>query len=101
MAIGNGELMQECFPKHLRMGTARMKKDNKQGGVRMERSKVSTKEKRSPDGINYHYQNKVIINIDCQYFVRDGKKYNEIQLTKNKIDFNNQKIKNHLPFMAI
>ena len=25
MAIGNGELMQECFPKHLRMGTARMK----------------------------------------------------------------------------
>ena len=26
MAIGNEELMmQECFPKHLRMGTARMK----------------------------------------------------------------------------
>ena len=25
MAIGNGELMHECFPKHLRMGTARMK----------------------------------------------------------------------------
>ena len=23
MAIGNGELMHECFPKHLRMGTAR------------------------------------------------------------------------------
>ena len=25
MAIGNGELMHECFPKHLRMRTARMK----------------------------------------------------------------------------
>ena len=25
MAIGNEELMQECFPKHWRMGTARMK----------------------------------------------------------------------------
>ena len=25
MAIGNGELMHECFPKHLRMGKARMK----------------------------------------------------------------------------
>ena len=25
MAVGNGELMHECFPKHLRMGTARMK----------------------------------------------------------------------------
>ena len=28
MAIGNGELMHECFPKHLCMGTARLKKDN-------------------------------------------------------------------------
>ena len=25
MAIGNGELMHKCFPKHSRMGTARMK----------------------------------------------------------------------------
>ena len=25
MAIGNGELVHECFPKHMRMGTARMK----------------------------------------------------------------------------
>ena len=29
MATGNGELMHECFPKHSRMGTARMKKDKK------------------------------------------------------------------------
>ena len=27
MAIGNGELVHECFPKHSRMGTARMKYD--------------------------------------------------------------------------
>ena len=25
MAIGNGELVHECFPKHSRMGTARIK----------------------------------------------------------------------------
>ena len=25
MAIGHGELMHECFPKHSRMGTARTK----------------------------------------------------------------------------
>ena len=25
MAIENGELMHECFPKHLHMGTARLK----------------------------------------------------------------------------
>ena len=28
MAIGNWELMHECFHKHSRMGTARMKEDN-------------------------------------------------------------------------
>ena len=27
MAIGNGKLMHECFPKHLRMGISRMKQD--------------------------------------------------------------------------
>ena len=26
--IENGTLMQECFPKHLRMGSARLKSDN-------------------------------------------------------------------------
>ena len=49
MDIGNGELMHECFPKHLRMGTARMKKDKetdeegKKRGVSMEKSKAGTK----------------------------------------------------------
>ena len=27
MAVGNGEFIYECFTKHSRMGTARMKKD--------------------------------------------------------------------------
>ena len=31
MAIGNGELMHECFPVHLRMETARMKQGKETG----------------------------------------------------------------------
>ena len=48
MAIEYWELMHECFPKYLRMGTARMKEDketeeeDKQKGVAMERNKVGT-----------------------------------------------------------
>ena len=48
MIIGNEELMQECFPKHLRMRTARMKydrerEDDKKRCMSMERSKADTK----------------------------------------------------------
>ena len=48
MTIGNEELMHEYFPKHLRMGTARMKLDrereeDKKRRVSMERSKAGTK----------------------------------------------------------
>ena len=55
--------MHECFPKHSRMGTARMKHDNeideegKNRGVSMERSKVGTKEKISPNNLNYPIEN--------------------------------------------
>ena len=48
--IGNVELMQECFPKHSRMGTPRMKYDKdteekgKKRGASMERSKAGRKE---------------------------------------------------------
>ena len=51
MAIGNWELIHECFPKHSRMGTARMKydketdKDDKKRGVSVERSKAGKKKK--------------------------------------------------------
>ena len=70
MAIGNGELMHECFPKHSPMGTARMKEDKetyeegKKRGASMERSKAGTKEK-SLDCLNYPNQNTIIINIIC------------------------------------
>ena len=53
MAIGNGELMHECFPKHPRMGTTREKLDNeteeegKKRRINMERITADTKE-RSP-----------------------------------------------------
>ena len=48
MTIGNEELMHECFPKHLRMGTARMKygrerEEDKKRCVSMERSKAGMK----------------------------------------------------------
>ena len=46
MTIENEELMHECFPKHLCMGTARMKQDreeDKNRCVSMERSKAGTK----------------------------------------------------------
>ena len=44
-----GELLQECFPKHSLMGTARLKyeqetdEEGKKRGVRMERNKAGTK----------------------------------------------------------
>ena len=69
MAIGTEGLMHECFHKHSRMGTAKMKK--RQGNRRLEKdvsiekSKVGTKEKRSPELLNYPNQNTIIINIIC------------------------------------
>ena len=51
MAIGNGELVHECFPKHSRMGTARTKSDKEtdeegtKRGASIERSKAGTKKK--------------------------------------------------------
>ena len=48
MATENGELMHECSPEHLRIGTARLKLDNgieEEGKKRMdvERSAADTK----------------------------------------------------------
>ena len=51
IAIGNGELMHECFPKYPRMGTARQKLDNeieeegKRRRINVERSTADTKER--------------------------------------------------------
>ena len=79
MAIGNWELIHECFPKHSRMGTARMKEDNetdedgKKRGVSMEKSKAGTKE-RSPNSLSLPNQNTILINIKLYYFWQDMEK---------------------------
>ena len=65
MAIGNGELMYECFPKHSRMGTARDNEtdgDTQKRGVNMEKTAAGTN-KRSPDGLSHPDRNTIIINI--------------------------------------
>ena len=78
MAIGNGELMHKCFPKHSRMETARIKEDNetdedcKKRGVSMEKSIVGTKE-RNPDSLSRPIQNTILINIKWYSFTRYGK----------------------------
>ena len=78
MAIGNGELMQECFPKHSRMGTARLKYDNgtdeddKKRGLSYKK-KVQRAQTKSPDSLLLPNQNTILINIQCYYFTRYGK----------------------------
>ena len=62
----------------------------------MEKSTAGTKE-RSPDCLSLPSQNTILINVKWYYFMRHGKKYNEIQLTKNKMDLNNRKMTNHPP----
>ena len=92
MAIGNGKLMQECFLKHSRMGTARMKSDKetdeegKNRGVNIERSNAGTKKisRQSITTQSKHNNNKHNI-----LFYKIFKNYNEIQLTKHKMDLNN------------
>ena len=61
----------------------------------MEKSKAGAKE-RSPDSLSITNQNTILIKIKCYYFTRYGKK-NEIELTKNKMDFNNRKMTNRPP----
>ena len=62
MAIENGQLMRECFPKHSRRGTARIKcdketdEDNKKRGLSMEKVKGGRK-KEVP--LAYHYLIKI------------------------------------------
>ena len=69
MASRKWGFMYECFPKHSRTGTARMKyvKDpdeegKKRGVSSMEKSKAGTK-KRSLEGLSLPHKNTIIINI--------------------------------------
>ena len=51
-------------------------------------------EKICPDGLSHPNQNIIIINNVVAFYMI-WKNYNEIQLTKNKVDLNNRKMTNH------
>ena len=101
MAMGNMELMHECFPKHSR----REQQESNKTIIRLtktvrERREYGKKKSRheSPDSLSLPNQIIILINIKCYYFKRYGKKYNEIQLTWNKVDLNNRYLMtNHPP----
>ena len=61
----------------------------------MEKSTAGTN-KTSPDGLSHNNRNTIIIN-NLVKFYKKWKNNNEIQLTKNKMDLNNQKMTNHPP----
>ena len=71
MAIGNGELMHECFPKPPRMGTAKYKLDNeteeegKKIRINVERSTADTKE-RSPVSSHWCVCSRMEQNTICK-----------------------------------
>ena len=75
MAIEN-ELLQERFPKHSHMGTARMIQDK-----RTIRRSLSWRflsiglrdEKSSPEGLSLPNNNAILINMIWYYFIRYGK----------------------------
>ena len=96
--------MHECFPKHSRMGTARMKLDketdedsNKTGVSIGKKWKVVMKKKKSrgPITTKSKYNNN---KHNLLVFYKILKNFNESQLINNKMDLNNPKIKNHPPF---
>ena len=62
----------------------------------MEKSTAGTN-KGSPDGLSHPNQNTIILNKIWYYFIKKWKKYNETQLTKNKMDLYIRKIANHPP----
>ena len=68
--------------------------DYKKRGVNMEKNTAGRKE-RSSDSLSLPNKNTILINIKWYYFKRYGKKYNKIQLTKNKMDLNIRKMTNH------
>ena len=63
----------------------------------MERSTAGTKEKRSPDGLSLPNQYIILINIIWYYFKTYGKSTMKFNQQKNKMDFDQSKIKNDPP----
>ena len=100
MAIGHGELLQECFPKHSRMGTERNKTKRQTKTVRREalvwKEAKRARKKTSPDGLSHPNQNTIIINKIWYYFIRNGKSTMKFNWQK-KMDLNIWKITNHPP----
>ena len=88
MAVGNGELMDECFPKHSLMETARTKSDKEtdeegKRGASMERSKAARKKE-------YKYNNN---KHNMVMFLKKRKKYNENNsINKKQNDLNNREM---------
>ena len=76
--IEPGTLWFDWFQDNYEMHNATMRS--------MERIKVDTKGKRSPDGLNYPYQNTLMVNIICQYFIRNRKvQLNSINKIQNRL----------------
>ena len=65
--------------------------------VSMERSAAGTKEKKKSRQPKLSLSKYINDKHNLLVFYQRWKKYNEIQLTKNKMDLNDRKIKNH-PF---
>ena len=89
--------MQECFPKHSCIDSKneiRQRNRKRRLEEDMEKSKAATKEKRSPDGLNYPNQN-TINKPNLLVFYKRWKKYHEIHLRKNKMNLNNRKMTHH------
>ena len=92
--------MHECFPKHSRMGTARMKSDketDEEGKKRIVSLESGHKQKKSRRPITSYskYNNN---KHNMVIFYKNWKKYNEkFNSEKNKMDLNIQKMKNHPP----
>ena len=61
------------------------------------RKKQSRREKKNPHCLSHPTNENIIIINKIFIFYKIWKKYNEIQLTKNKIDLNSRKMTNHPP----
>ena len=66
-----------------------MDEDDEKRCVSMESSKAGTKKKVHVQSL--HNQKKILTNIICQNLIKIIERFNEIQLTKNKMNLNNRK----------
>ena len=97
-SAGNVDLMHECFPKHSHMGTATMKLKKKQTEkVRRDVSEYGKKQsgherKKKSRRPKLSLSKYTINKHNLLVFYNRWKKYNESQLTNNKMDLNNRQM---------